>query len=293
MAEPESAESALRRAVTALTDSGSTEAFTEARMLLEGAAGLDRLALLRDPDRRLTADETARLDACLDRRRAGEPVTRILGRRGFWSLDLAVTPDVLDPRPDTETLIEAALVALAGRMGQPLRVLDLGTGSGAILCALLAELPHATGIGVDVSVAAAEVARRNVAACGLADRAAIVTGRWFEPVEGAFDVIVSNPPYIPSADIADLAPEVRLFDPRLALDGGIDGLDAYRQIVALLPGLLAEGGLAILEVGLGQAGDVAALLTAAGLEEITIKADLAGVGRAVSGYRAGGLARSV
>ena len=281
MAEPESAESALRRAVTALTDSGSTEAFTEARMLLEGAAGLDRLALLRDPDRRLTADETARLDACLDRRRAGEPVTRILGRRGFWSLDLAVTPDVLDPRPDTETLIEAALVALAGRMGQPLRVLDLGTGSGAILCALLAELPHATGIGVDVSVAAAEVARRNVAACGLADRAAIVTGRWFEPVEGAFDVIVSNPPYIPSGDIAGLEREVRDFDPRLALDGGADGLDAYRALLPPIAERLAPDGVAVLEFGLGQAADVAGLARAAGLGRQTVRRDLAGHERAI------------
>ena len=283
MAEPESAESALRRAVTALTDSGSTEAFTEARMLLEGAAGLDRLALLRDPDRRLTADETARLDACLDRRRAGEPVTRILGRRGFWSLDLAVTPDVLDPRPDTETLIEAALVALAGRMGQPLRVLDLGTGSGAILCALLAELPNATGvaIGVDVSVAAAEVARRNVAACGLADRAAIVTGRWFEPVEGAFDVIVSNPPYIPSGDIAGLEREVRDFDPRLALDGGADGLDAYRALLPPIAERLAPDGVAVLEFGLGQAADVAGLARAAGLGRQTVRRDLAGHERAI------------
>lgn len=281
MAEFESAESALRRAATVLTESGSSEAFTEARLLLEGAAGLDRLALLRDPDRRLSAEETARLDAALDRRRAGEPVTRILGRRGFWSLDLAVTPDVLDPRPDTETVIEAALVALAGRMGEPLRVLDLGTGSGAILCALLAELPRASGIGVDLSEAAAEVARRNVAACGLAARAEIVTGRWFEPVEGVFDVIVSNPPYIPTGDIAGLDAAVRDFDPRLALDGGTDGLDAYRSLLPLIADRLQPEGVAVLEFGLGQAADVARLAGQAGLARQTIRRDLAGHERAI------------
>ena len=188
--------------------------------------------------------------------------------------------------------IDAALEQFVSRQTEALSILDLGTGSGALLCALLDVFPRARGLGLDLSPEACGVARENLARCALAPRATIRQGGW-DAAPGSYDLIVSNPPYIPSADIADLAPEVRLFDPRLALDGGIDGLDAYRQIVALLPGLLAEGGLAILEVGLGQAGDVAALLTAAGLEEITIKADLAGVGRAVSGYRAGGLARSV
>ena len=282
---------AMRLLTSAFTFAGIDDPAIDARLLLCAAAGFDHAGLIRDPD--LPIEEAAGPVGELARRRlAREPVSRILGSRSFWSFDLLVTPGVLDPRPDTETVIDAALEQFVSRQTEALSILDLGTGSGALLCALLDVFPRARGLGLDLSPEACGVARENLARCALAPRATIRQGGW-DAAPGSYDLIVSNPPYIPSADIADLAPEVRLFDPRLALDGGIDGLDAYRQIVALLPGLLAEGGLAILEVGLGQAGDVAALLTAAGLEEITIKADLAGVGRAVSGYRAGGLARSV
>lgn len=278
---PATAEAALRRAAADLVDAGIGSAFTDARLLLQAAAGLDRAALLRDPNVQLSPDQAARYTGFIARRRAGEPVARIAGSRGFWSLDLAVTPDVLDPRPDTETLVEAALVALAGRLGEPLRVLDLGTGSGALLCALLAELPAATGIGVDLSPAAADVARRNLEACGLADRATIVQGRWFEPVDGVFDIIVSNPPYIPSGDIAGLDRDVRDFDPHLALDGGDDGLDAYRALAPGLASRLAPGGIGVLEFGIGQEAAVAAIMVGTGLAIRHVRGDLGGHPRAI------------
>lgn len=218
----------------------------------------------------------------VERRRSGEPVWRILGGREFWGLPFTITPAVLDPRPDTETLITAALAALEARRETPLRILDLGTGSGAILCALLSEWPAAHGWGVDRSERACRVAQDNVQALGFASRALVVNGAWSAAMPDAgFDLVVSNPPYIPSASIPDLAPEVRNFDPHAALDGGPDGLACYRAIAPNLPRLLAPGGVSVLEVGAGQAHAVGELLLEAGLSLRATHRDLGGHERAV------------
>jgi release factor glutamine methyltransferase len=220
------------------------------------------------------------------RRAAGEPLSRILGRREFWGLEFALSPETLDPRPDTETIVEAALAAFAGRRGEALRIVDFGVGSGALLAALLSELPAARGVGVDLSPGAAAQARANLESLGLEARAEIRVGDWAEGLDGPFDLIVANPPYIRSGDIAGLAREVRDHDPRLALDGGADGLDAYRALTPQIARLLAPAGRFLVEVGAGQADAVKALATAAGLADLATHRDLAGVERVVSGGRA-------
>ncbi|WP_237479517.1 peptide chain release factor N(5)-glutamine methyltransferase [Lichenibacterium dinghuense] len=280
---------ALRAATRALASAGVPDPEVDARILLLAAAGLDRLALILDPGRALPRDATERLDGFVARRAAREPVSRILGRRDFWGLTLRVTPDVLDPRPDTETVVAAVLDALGPRRGEPLRLLDLGTGSGAILCALLSELPRASGWAVDRSAAACAVARGNLDACGLAPRSLVVQGDWAVALAGGFDTVVSNPPYIESAIIPELDRDVREHDPLAALDGGADGLDCYRVLAADLPRLLAKGGVACFEVGRGQDGDVAGLMRAAGLADVATRADLGGVERAVLGRQAAGM----
>jgi release factor glutamine methyltransferase len=280
-------ETTRREAMRILTDAfaraGIDDPAIDARLLLCAAAGFDHVGLIRDPD--LPLDEA--LDAvtlAARRRLMREPVSRILGERSFWSFDLLVTPHVLDPRPDTETVVDAALALLGARQSEALRLCDLGTGSGALLCALLDSFEAAHGTGIDLSPEACSVARENLIRCELAPRSLVRQGSWEAARPGPYDLIVSNPPYIPSLDIEALDPEVRLFDPMLALDGGPDGLTAYRDICALLPQLLAPGGLAIFEVGIGQADDVAQLMQAAGLSETGTQADLAGVGRAVFGW---------
>ena len=273
---------ALRAATRVLAAAGVPAPEVDARILLLAAAGLDRLALLLDPERPLPPEAAARLDGWIVRRAGREPVSRILGRRDFWGLTLRVTPDVLDPRPDTETLVAAVLDALGPRRAAPLRLLDLGTGSGAILCALLSELPGAIGWAVDRSAAACAVARGNLAAQGLASRSLVLQGDWASALAPrSVDVVVSNPPYIETAVIAGLDRDVRDHDPAAALDGGVDGLACYRLLAADLPRLLAPDGIAGFEVGQGQAGDVAGLIAAAGLGDITTRADLAGIPRAV------------
>jgi release factor glutamine methyltransferase len=237
----------------------------DSRLLVCYALGLDRLALLRDPHHPV-ANNAAKLRDAAQRRLAHEPVSRIIGERHFWGRPFKITPDTLDPRPDSETLVAAALEIaepiLAVRGAAPLRLLDLGTGSGCLLLTLLAELPTATGVGVDISAGAVTVARENAVALGLADRAEFVTGSWADGLAGPFDIIVSNPPYIRSGDLAGLAPTVAAYDPVLALDGGDDGLAAYRQIIATSL-KLTEPGAVVFEVGQGQAGDVQQLLAAA------------------------------
>ena len=275
---------ALRAAVLALAAADIPDPEVDARLLLLAAAGLDRLALILDPDRPLPKDAAARLDGFIARRAAREPVSRVLGRRDFWGLTLRVTPDVLDPRPDTETVVAAVLDALGPRRGQPLSILDLGTGSGAILCALLSECPRATGWAVDRSTAACAVARGNLEAQGFAARSLVLQGDWASALPpGRFDVVASNPPYIESAVIPGLDREVREHDPAAALDGGADGLACYRVLAADLPRLLAPDGLACFEVGRGQAGDVARLMTSMGLVVTGTRFDLGGVARAVTG----------
>ncbi len=279
---------ALRSATRALAASGVPDPGIDARLLLVAAAGLDRMALILHPDHALPPDAAARLDGWVVRRAAREPVSRILGRRDFWGLTLRVTPDVLDPRPDTETLVAAVLDALAPRRAEPLRLLDLGTGSGAILCALLTELPAAAGWAVDRSAAACAVARDNLADHGLAARSLVMQGDWASALaSGCFDAVVSNPPYIETGAIAGLDRDVREHDPPAALDGGVDGLAAYRILAAELPRLLAPGGIVGFEVGHGQDGDVSALTAEAGLEGVAAHRDLAGIRRVVTGRRPG------
>ncbi len=250
--------------------------------MLRRASGLSAAALIAAPEVEL--GETAeRIEAFARRREAGEPLSRIEGRREFFGRDFQLTPDVLDPRADTETLIEAALAALAPRAGEGLRVLDLGLGSGAILATLLCEWPSAVGLGVDLSPAAAETAQANLNALGLGARARVRVGRWGEGLAGPFDVIVSNPPYIRTCDLAGLAREVAAHDPLLALDGGEDGLDAYRALAPEIARLLAPGGRFFLEIGQGQGDDVAALLAAAGLLVDLRRRDLSSVERVIGG----------
>jgi release factor glutamine methyltransferase len=259
-----------------LAAAGIDAARLEARLLLAHALGLASAGLLAGLDLPAPASGYPGLVA----RRAGrEPLALILGRREFWSLDLLVSPATLIPRPESETLIEAALAAFAGRAA-PRRLLDLGTGTGCLLLAALGEFPAACGVGIDRVPAAAALARDNAAVLGLAGRAAFLCGDWAAAVAGRFDLVLANPPYIPTADIAGLMPEVACHEPRSALDGGADGLAAYRAILADLPRLLAPGGIAVVELGAGQAAPVAALAAGAGLAA-EARADLAGVPRAL------------
>lgn len=249
----------------------------EARLLLAHALGVTQETVLRD--RHLPVDAPA-YDALIARRAAHEPLALILGRREFWSLDFLVSPDTLIPRGDSETLIDAALAAFPDRAAMR-SLLDLGTGTGCLLLAALSEFPQAFGIGIDRMPAAAELARRNAAALGFASRTAFVVADWAEPLSGArFDMVLSNPPYIPTADLAGLMPEVAIHEPASALDGGKDGLDAYRRIVEALPSLLAPGGVAILELGIDQDQSVPALAAANGFSA-DLRNDLADIPRAL------------
>lgn len=265
--------------LTRLLDAAGIEgAARDARLLLIEALGISGVDLLREPERRLSEGEALRLADFARRRLAHEPVSRILGVRGFYGRTFRITPATLDPRPCTETVVEAAL-EIAGREGwreRPIRILDVGTGSGVLLVTLLAELPGASGLGTDVSDAALDVARENAERLGVASRAAFLNRRSLEGIEGTFDMLVSNPPYIPTGDIAALAPEVRDFDPMCALDGGADGLDLYR---ALAEGLKdrVPAGWALVEVGAGQASAVESIFRCAlddAVSEIKLWTDL-------------------
>lgn len=263
-----------------LRDAGLDSPGLDARILVGHALALDHTALVTQADRALSDAEAAQIDALAARRLAHEPVARIVGVKEFWGLSLVVTPDVLVPRPDTETVVELALT-FADRT-RPLRILDLGTGSGAILLALLHELPNARGVATDIALAALRVARANASALGLAPRAAFVRCDFGQALAGPFDLVVSNPPYIASAGIAKLAPEVRDHDPRGALDGGADGLAAYRAIIADAPRLLGSTGRLVIEVGAGQAAAVMELFRSGGLADAGLRHDLSGVARAVA-----------
>jgi release factor glutamine methyltransferase len=267
---------ALREAVTRLRRSGIDNPRLEARLLLAHALGCSVAELVCDPDRVVTADGFGSL---VMRRAGREPLAYILGQREFWSLEFKVSPATLIPRPDTETVVEAALAACSGHVG-PLHVLDLGTGTGCLLLSVLHERPDAFGIGIDLSPAAAAMASGNAAALGLDSRAAFLCADWATALRARFDLILSNPPYISTSDIGGLMPEVAGFEPSLCLDGGADGCDAYRRIIPTLPALLTPGGSGVLELGAGQEKTVAAMAAAAGLPA-EIRKDLSGTARAI------------
>jgi release factor glutamine methyltransferase len=279
-----SVDEAIRLMAQTFHLAGIEDYFIDARALIGHALHLDRARLISESGRTLEAREINAVSGLAARRLKREPVSRILGRREFWDLTLEVSPDVLVPRPETETVVEAALdfVARGGRRMAALRILDIGTGSGALLLALLQELPNASGVGTDISPAAIAVARGNAERNGLAARCAFVVCNIAGGVTGPFDLIVSNPPYIAHKEVATLMPEVRDYDPALALDGGADGLDAYRAIARAAPQLLAAGGRLIVELGIGQEPAVAALFTQAGLIVSPARADLEGIPRALS-----------
>ena len=265
-----------------LDQAGIDTARLDAELLMAFALSTTRERLYLDPDRPVDDEATRAFQASLAQRAARRPLAQIAAQKEFWGLVFTVTPDTLVPRPDSETVVEVALGP--GGPDRPRRLLDLGTGSGCLLLALLHELPDAWGLGVDASPAAAAVARRNARSLGLGQRCAIVVGDWAAPLAAGpgFDVIVANPPYIRTDEIAGLAPEVRDWEPRAALDGGADGLDAYRAIAGLAPAVAVPEGRLVVEIGSDQAGDVAAVLARHGYRGVNTHDDLAGRPRVVS-----------
>lgn len=269
-----------------LAIAGIEDAGRDARLLLVAATGCSTADIIAHPERPLPEEARERFAAMLVRRAAHEPVSRILGEREFYGRRFLLSRETLDPRPDSETLIEAAL-GIADRAGwreKPIRILDIGTGTGCLLLTLLAELPQARGLGTDISADALETARKNARALGVGDRAQFEIHDVLDGIEDRFDLVISNPPYIASGEIAGLSPEVRVFDPRAALDGGADGLDIYRRIAAGLDRVL--DGAAVVEVGAGQAGPVAVLLQQAFVKtrkaELSRHSDLGGHERCVA-----------
>ncbi|HEU0157242.1 MAG TPA: peptide chain release factor N(5)-glutamine methyltransferase [Stellaceae bacterium] len=270
----------LAGAAAALAAAGFDEPRRRARRLISAVLDLDAGELLSGSERVLTPSQTSRVHASLRRMLAHEPLSRILGKREFWGMEFTLSPDTLDPRPDSETVVEAVLKRLP-RRAAPLRVLDLGTGTGCLLLALLSEYQGAFGVGIDASAGAAITARQNAEVLGLADRARFFVGNWAAAISGRFDVVVTNPPYLAAAELAELPPEVAGYDPRRALDGGADGLSAYRAIAEGLSAVLAPRGLFVAEMGAGQANSVSVMLERAGLAVEGVECDLAGVVRCV------------
>ena len=273
--------SAMDYVTERLSQAGIDNARGEARVLVGHALALPPPSVPLHRSRRLAADEWQRLETALGERCRRRPMAQVVGRREFWSLEFVVTKDTLDPRPDSETLIEAALDAVPPGVG-PCRVLDLGTGTGCLLLAFLSERPDAHGLGVDIHPPTARVARQNADRLGLGARASFVVGDWAASVGAAFDLVLANPPYVASADITDLEPEVAMHEPRRALDGGRDGLECYRAIGAEMAGLLRPSGVAVVEIGFGQAESATAILGKEGLEIEAIRRDLAGVERCLT-----------
>lgn len=255
----------------------------DARLLVAHGLDLSREDLILRGDAPLTSAQVSRLESARDRRLKREPVSRICGVREFWGLPFRLNAATLDPRPDSETLVSAVLTAVD--ITAPLRILDLGTGSGCLLLSLLSEMQHASGLGVDISAEAVQGARENAMRLDLANRAAFLQSDWFDAVEGRFDVIISNPPYIKSGDIGGLEKDVRAFDPLAALDGGETGFDAYHALIPQLSGRQTCGGMTFLEVGAGQAEYVSILLANHGFWDIHIYDDLGGTPRVVTGKR--------
>ncbi|TIO06258.1 peptide chain release factor N(5)-glutamine methyltransferase [Mesorhizobium sp.] len=268
----------LKAARARLAAAAVADPALDARLIVEHLSGTTRTQAIADPERNVDAGAIAAIDAALTRRIAGEPVHRILGHREFYGLRLSLSPETLEPRPDTETLVEAVLPfakATAARQGE-CRILDLGTGTGAIALALLSAVPAAIATGVDISQGALATAMRNAGELGLAGRFQVLKSDWFEKVSGRYHVIVANPPYIASIDIGNLQDEVRDFDPRQALEGGVDGLGPYRIIAAEAAGFLeAEGRIAV-EIGHTQRKEVTDIFSAAGYIPAGMFRDLGG-----------------
>lgn len=271
-----------RNAVQRLRDAGIESAEADARLLLMHAARLDAAKLISLEGSEAGADVAAAYDRLIERRISGEPIARIAGEKEFWSLRFALGSDTLVPRPETETIVEAALAEIEDK-SRAISILDLGTGTGAILAALLSELPNAKGVAADKNEAALHTARENLRNLSLSRRVSYVCSNWASAIGGTFDLIVSNPPYIASKELALLSPEVRVHDPLLALDGGLDGLDAYRIIVHQLGERLAAEGKAVLELGQGQEEAVGTLVRATGRLEVAgaARKDLSGIPRAL------------
>lgn len=282
--DPATLGAAIGGAAAALAAAGFDEPRRRARRLIGAALGLGPSAVFAHPERPLGPAEAAQVAAALARALRHEPPSRIFGVREFWGLEFRLSPETLDPRPETETIVEAVLAWRPDRT-RHYRLLDLGTGSGCLLLALLSEWRAATGVGIDRGTGAASAARGNAAALGLGERARFVVGDWGAALRGPFDIVVANPPYIPTGAIVGLPPEVREHDPILALDGGEDGLSAYRAIARDLPRLLAPGGLFAAELGAGQDQAAAAILTAAGLAVEGLAPDLAGIRRCIIARR--------
>ena len=279
---------ALKHLRDAFSKAGIETPELDARLLLEWATGADRLAVLKSPERNIEASETAKLLDAITRRLGGEPVHRIIGRRGFYGLEFELSPETLEPRPDTECLVELVLTHLKGREDEALSLLDLGTGTGIIAVCLFANLPNARGVATDISSGALETCERNAKANGVLQRLTCLQSNWFDSVEGRFDLIVSNPPYIPTKVIGGLSRKVRDFDPRRALDGGADGLDAYRALAQGAAAHLAEKGIVALEIGHDQRRSVSRIFEDAGFEMLEAARDLGGNDRALLFSKTGG-----
>ncbi|MDE0172037.1 MAG: peptide chain release factor N(5)-glutamine methyltransferase [Defluviicoccus sp.] len=279
-------EALLRDAGERLRAAGVPSPRADARLLLRAVLDRSAEASIRDPDGPVPIASADRFLTLVERRAGRKPVSRILGEREFWSLGFSLVPDTLDPRPDSEAVVDAAL-AWCGNRSEPLRVLDLGTGTGCLLLSVLSELPRATGVGTDIAEAAVAAAAQNAARHGLSRRASFRRTDWDADIEGQFELILSNPPYIPSSEIGGLEPEVSLWEPRAALDGGADGLDAYRRLAPAIAGRLAPGGAAFLEIGSGQERPVETIMAAEGLARFARKADLSGIVRCLGFIRRG------
>jgi release factor glutamine methyltransferase len=275
---------ALEDCAATLAAAGLDEPRRQARRLVAAARGVSATEVFAHPEAEMTAAERTRLADMLGRMAGREPLSRIVGVREFWGLDFLLSADTLDPRPESECVVEAVLARLADRT-QPYRFLDLGTGTGCLLLALLSEFRRASGVGIDIAPGAVATARHNAQVLGLGERTHFVAADWAGAVDARFDAVVANPPYIESGTIEGLMPEVRDHDPHRALDGGMDGLDAYRAIAAHLPRLLARGGFVAVEIGAEQADAVAGILQENGLVLDAFLPDLAGITRVVAACR--------
>lgn len=274
------AKEALRWAVIKLQQERIESASLDARVLLEYVLGVNREQLLFSLELPITTEQYDRFAVLVAKRAKRQPVSKIIGRREFWGINFAVNENTLDPRPDSETLVECVLERIRNR-GDSFRILDLGTGTGCLLLSLLSELPGATGVGVDCSEDALLVAKENAMTLGFTDKTNFVLGDWCGKLEGKFDIILSNPPYIPTVDISVLEPEVTEFDPLLALDGGEDGLNCYRKIMSSLARVLAKDGFAAFEIGIGQQSGFTKIATENGFEIAGSKNDLGGITRCI------------